>query len=265
MKKILLFAMAALILGSGFIYGDYYNRHNVYDNYAYADFEFRLENAAYHMDRYQGRIYYFHHPRANVYFVLVGQSTFVVPAYTFRSYMHRDNFEWLSRSAFIALSMGGLDYYDSFLRFGFYFDFFDNYRWDQRHHRHLRSNFRNYYNGRRSHRHYSRNRTRIMSDYNRNRHSYSKYSDNRGQYRNRDFGNHDRRSSQRSYSNRGRHSGGNAQHSNAYSKKSQRSRDSSSRSYKRSQRSQSNGGRSYASHKGQKRAAASSSRRTKKH
>ncbi len=66
-----------LVIGSGFAFGGngYYNRHNVYENYAYADFEFRLSNAAYHLDRYYGSVYYYHHPRANVYFVFSSRRT----------------------------------------------------------------------------------------------------------------------------------------------------------------------------------------------
>ena len=141
----------------------YYNRNNEYDNYAYADYEFRHSNAEFHMNRYRGDIYYFHHYRANVYFVLVGPNVFVVPALTFRGYMHRPNYHWASRADFIALSAVYFPYYDSYVRFGYYFDYYDHNPWCVSNHLLVTRNYRTYYTNRNRSRQYYRHLNRISA------------------------------------------------------------------------------------------------------
>jgi hypothetical protein len=154
--------LASLFLFSGLTFGEYYTRDYGYDDYAYEDYEYRFDNTEYQLDRYAGPVYYFHHPGADVYFVLVGDITFVVPAYTFRAYLHRHNFVLVPRTRFISLSCRGLDYYDSYLRFNFYFDFYNRYKWNQGLHHQLRRDFRSYYNSRKQHTWYQKDRQRIM-------------------------------------------------------------------------------------------------------
>ena len=154
--------LASLFLFSGLTFGEYYNSDYGYDDYTYDDYEYRFDNAADHLDRYHGPVYYFRHDRADVYFVLVGDMTFVVPAYTFRAYLHRHNFVWVPRTRFISLSCCGLDYYDNHLRFTFYFDFYNRHRWNRKYHRQLRRDFRSYYHGRKHQKWYHSNRRRIM-------------------------------------------------------------------------------------------------------
>lgn len=165
MKKMILMILALAVAAGGFLHAyeseGYYNRHNEYDNYAYADYEFQHSNAAFHIDRYHDDIYYFHHYRANVYFVLVGPRVFVVPALTFRRYMHRHNFSWASRADFIALSAVHFPYYDSYVRFGYYFDYYDHNPWCVRNHLHVTRNYRKYYRDRSRSKRYYRHLTRI--------------------------------------------------------------------------------------------------------
>jgi hypothetical protein len=156
--------LACLFLSAGLTFGQYDDGNNgyEYDNSVYSDYEYQLDNAAHHLDRHRSPVYYFHHPRAGLYFVLVGDTTFVVPAYIFRPYLHRHNFVWVPRTRFITLSCCGLDYYDSYLRFNFYFDFYNRSRWNRRYHRKLRQDFRRYYTNRRHNKWYHTNRPRIM-------------------------------------------------------------------------------------------------------
>ena len=154
MKKTILIilttVLGTLFLFTGVSFGQYgyEDDADVYDNYEYSDYEYRLDNPADQLDRYRGPVYYFHHQRANVYFVLVGDMTFVVPGYTFRSYLARRNFVLVPQTRFITLSCGGLDHYDSSLRFNFYVDFYNRHRWGQGYHTQLRRDFSKYYTGR---------------------------------------------------------------------------------------------------------------------
>ncbi len=172
MKIMLTTVLASLFLFSGLTFGEYYNRDYGYDDYAYDDYEYRYDDAEYQLDQYQGPVYYFYHPRADVYFVLVGDITFMVPAYTFRAYLHRHNFVWVPRTRFISLSCGGLDYYDNYLRFNFYFDFYNRSKWNRGHHHQLRRDFRSYYNNRKQHAWYQKNRQRIMQQSGVESHNY---------------------------------------------------------------------------------------------
>ncbi|UCH98565.1 MAG: hypothetical protein JSV88_17420 [Candidatus Aminicenantes bacterium] len=164
--------LVSLFLFSGLTFGEYYNRDYGYDHYDYADYEYRLDNAVTRLDRYRGPVYYFHHPRADVYFVLVGDFTFVVPAHTFRPYLHRHNFVWVPRTRFISLSCCGLDYYDSHLRFNFYFDFYNRRHWNRKYHHQLRRDFRSYYNGRKHQKWYHKDRQKIMQQRRVNSHKH---------------------------------------------------------------------------------------------
>ncbi len=164
MKKLLMILMAvALLSGLVFAQDNYYNRNNRYDNYSYADYEFRHSNAAFHMDRFHGDVYYFHHYRANVYFVLVGPHTFVVPGYTFRAYMDRPNFHWVPRESFISLSAVSLPYYDSHVRFNYYSSYYDSNPWSIMNHYRVTRNYRKHYNCRHRSKRYYRNQRRVMS------------------------------------------------------------------------------------------------------
>lgn len=167
MKKITLIILMLAVASSVVLWAQdgygYYNRNNEYDNFAYSDYEFRHSNAAFHIDRYRGDIYYFHHYRANVYFVLAGPNVFVVPALTFRTYMNRPNFHWSSRNDFIALSAVNFPYYDSYVRFGYYFSYYDNNPWSIGNHVHVTRNYRNYYTGRHKNSRYYRNMSQVNS------------------------------------------------------------------------------------------------------
>jgi len=171
MKIMLTTVLASLFLFSGLAFGEYYSRDYGYDD-DYADYEYRFDDAAYQLDTYQGPVYFFRHDRADVYFVLVGDIIYVVPAYTLSPYLHRHNFVWVPRTRFISLSCGGLDYYDSYLRFNFYFDFYNRSKWSRGHHHQLRRDFRSYYNSRKQHAWYQKNRQRIMQQRGVESHNY---------------------------------------------------------------------------------------------
>jgi len=141
-------------------YGDGYR----FDSNRYYEDEYWLDNASYYLDRHRDPAYYYYHPRADVYFVSLGNITFVIPAYEFRPYLHRRNFVMVPRNRFISLSCGRLDYYDNYLRFNFYFDFFNHYRWNRKHHRRLRTDYRNYYSHRHQNSWYKKNRRIVMKE-----------------------------------------------------------------------------------------------------
>jgi hypothetical protein len=164
--------LASLFLFSGLTFGEYYTRDYGYDDYAYDDYEYRFDDAEYQLGRYAGPVYYFHHTGADVYFVLVGDITFVVPAFTFRAYLHRHNFVLVPRTRFISLSCCGLDYYDSYLRFNFYFNFYNRSKWYRGHHYQLRRDFRSYYNSRKQHAWYFKDRPGIMKQSGVKSHNY---------------------------------------------------------------------------------------------
>ncbi len=160
MKKIIMIlAVAILLSGVMFADEDYYNRNNPYDNYSYTDYEFRLSNAAFHLDRYKGDVYYYHHYRANVYFALVGPNVFVIPAYTFRAYMERPNFHWAGQNEFVALSAIKMPFHDSFARFNYYFSYYDDNRFSPRNHIRVTRNFRKYYKKRFSSKRYKKQKS----------------------------------------------------------------------------------------------------------
>lgn len=165
MKKIILIIIMFAMLASGIAWAQdrYYNRNNVYENFAYADYEFRHSNAAYHIERCRGNIYYFHHYRANVYFVLVGPHVFVVPGLTFRDYIHLPNFHWVSRPDFIALSAVHFPYYDSYVRFNYYFSYYDHNPWSLRNHILVTRNYRKYYHNRHGNKRYHHDLSRVRA------------------------------------------------------------------------------------------------------
>ena len=176
MKKTILitlttvFVLVFLFPGLGFGYDDY--RYGDYDDYDYADFEYRFSSTVDHLERYHGPVYYYRHPQGRVYFVLTGHTTYVVPAYVFKRYVRRSHFVLVPRTRFIRLSCGGLDYYDNYLRFNFYFDSYNRSHWDRRHNNSLRLKFRKYYNGRHQQKWYYKNRRRIMKQRGLDRYEY---------------------------------------------------------------------------------------------
>lgn len=214
MKKTMITVLVTLILGIGssvLTYGQYYDDYASYDNMAYDDYEYRLNDATALLASYQGPIYYYQHSRADLFFVLIGRETFIVPAATFRYYMHRPNFRYIAQDAFISMSCGGLDYYDNYLRFSYYFNYFLDNIFDRPHCSILRYNFRSYYGKRHHHNDYERERRRYLDNYkhnygNYNSNNYHNYGSNRYENRfNRDNSNDYRRSNnndRRYYNNR---------------------------------------------------------------
>lgn len=176
MKKTILITLTTLLVSIflfpafGFSSGsdrygyDEYEDYEPYDrsDYSYSDYEFRFSDAVHDFDRCRGPVYYFRHPRGSVYFVLVGQNTYVVPVHIFRRYTNRAHFVWVPRARFISLSSIGLDYYDNYLRFNYYFDYYNRSRWNRKHIRGLRQNFKKYYRGRHHTKWYQKNRPRVM-------------------------------------------------------------------------------------------------------
>ena len=225
---ILTAVLTSMVLFSGNTFAQYNDRYGYEDEYrfdsnVYDDYEYWLDNAPYHLDRCQGPVYYYYHPVADVYFVSIGNVTFVVPSYQFRPYMHRHNFFMVPRSRFISLSCGGLDYYDNYLRFNFYFDFFNSHRWDRKYYHTLRYDYRKYYNNRHHNSWYEKNRRVVMkqriSPSHHNGYSYS----NRG-------GSHDNSNSYRSGANHKSDGYRSYNHgSTSYSKKYNYSKSSSSK------------------------------------
>jgi len=257
MKKITLLIIVLAVAAGGFLQAQegagYYNRNNEYDNYAYADYEFRHSNAAYHIDRYGGDIYYFHHYRANVYFVLVGPNVFVVPGLTFRNYLHRPNIHWLSRADFIAISAVNFPYYDSYVRFGYYSDYYDHNPWSLGNHLLVTRNYRTYYRDRSRSKRYYRHLNSISAHQSRAMERVRNFRNNR-QTRNtygrsgQTYQRSQRNASQRNSSASIRRNGGNNR-STARSSGSYRSFSRSSRSTGRSSGSYRSSGRSSGSYR----------------
>lgn len=156
MKKVLLLVLAITVMFAGFGFAqdkekkeDYYNKNNPYDNYALADIQFKGSNAAKRLEMYKGKVYYYHHYRANVYFVLAAQDVFVVPAYLFRDYMKRPNYYWAAKNDFVALSSASFgNFYDSWVRFNYYNTYFDHNSWTPRSVQVVSRNYGKYFNKR---------------------------------------------------------------------------------------------------------------------
>lgn len=255
MKKITLLILVLAVTAGGFLQAQegagYYNRNNEYDNFAYADYEFRHSNSAYHIDRYRGDIYYFHHYRANVYFVLVGPNVFVVPGLTFRNYLHRPNFHWMPRADFIAMSAVNFPYYDSYVRFGYYFDYYDHNPWCVRNHLLVTRNYRTYYRDRHRSKRYYRHLNSISAHQSRAMERARNFRSNRHSYRQneRTYRGSQRNTSHRYSSEQIRRNGGNNYRNYKASERFKRSTGRSSTSYRSSGRRGNDSGTSRRNYK----------------
>ncbi len=151
-------------------YEDDYSADRDYDDYTYnADYENNYLNYHYGYDAalpyiraHRGRIYFFHHPYRDVYFVIIGRRVFVIPEYRLHRMIHQTGWMAVPMERFIALSCFGLHYYDNYIRFNYYFDHYRKYRYNDYYNTRVRSNYRTYFRGRRSNSHYFNNWDRVM-------------------------------------------------------------------------------------------------------
>jgi hypothetical protein len=104
MKKIMLMILAVLIIACGIVYGQQGNRGTDYGKSAYAASDPDLNKAIEHMENFKGPIYYSYHPKTDVYSVLVGQTTYVIPARIFKRYLSRPNVHKMAGPPVIVLS-----------------------------------------------------------------------------------------------------------------------------------------------------------------
>ena len=160
MRKILLLVLCLGLLGFMANAQDYDDNNDYGDSYNtdydddYLSYENGYENAMPYLNNYNGVLYYWVHPYENLYFVLIGRRVFVIPSYQIRRIWH--NFRWvlLSMNNFVSYSSFGLPYYDNWVRFHYYYDYFYRNRYNRYNCRWIRGRYRSYYRNRRSNRNY---------------------------------------------------------------------------------------------------------------
>lgn len=90
-------------------------------SYYYNGFDFH--------SNWAGPVYYWIHP-ANIYFVFIHGKVFLMPAWKWRQYHYMNWVRCISHDYFIWQSCGIYSYYDNYLRFWWYHDFFrHNHGW----------------------------------------------------------------------------------------------------------------------------------------
>ncbi len=165
MKKIMFFVLVLSFLMTGAAYGQYHDnyRSHSYSDYSYNDCEYRYIDDYDHLASYGRRVFYFAHPNADVYFALMGARIFVIPGHRFRMHLHRPNFRWVSRADFIALSCMDFGYYDSYVRFNYYYDYYHRHGCSWNNHYDISRRYRRYYRNRNNHhRDYYRHKNQVM-------------------------------------------------------------------------------------------------------
>lgn len=168
--------MLMLILATGTAFAqdyygdDYAEPYESFDD-AYLTYDYGYESARPWLSRYNGPVYYWTHPYRDVYFVLVGPRVFVIPIYELSRIRHRLHWSLVSMNRFIHLSCFGLPYYDSYVRFNYYYNHYRRYSFNRYHNRYLRDRYRRYFHNRRSNRDYYRHRSRVLQK----RHLDSRY------------------------------------------------------------------------------------------
>ncbi|MCP4220687.1 MAG: hypothetical protein GY765_39030 [bacterium] len=183
MKKTIMILAVMVIMFSGLFGAGYdeYNDRNLdveYGNeYGHGDdceyshdgngYAYRQMDDYMALQHYNGRVFYYAHPTADIFFTLIGRQVYIVPGFKFRRSMHRSNFYAVPKADFIYYSCGSMDYYDSYMRFGFFNDYYYNNPWSYRRHRHVCSDYYGYYGNRRNSRSYYRLQRKVMRGYRR--------------------------------------------------------------------------------------------------
>lgn len=157
--------MLILVTGTAFsqdYYGDEYAEPYANFDDAYLTYDYGYESARPWLSRHNGPVYYWTHPYRDVYFVLVGPRVFVIPVYELSRIRHRLHWSLVSMNRFIHLSCFGIPYYDSYVRFNYYYNHYRRYSYNRYHNRYLRDRYRRYFHNRRSNRDYYRHRSRVL-------------------------------------------------------------------------------------------------------
>ncbi|MDY0297725.1 MAG: hypothetical protein RB296_10445 [Acidobacteriota bacterium] len=156
-----------LLLAAGSAFAqDYYDDEyaEVPGNYdeSYLAYDYGYAAAQPWLSHHYGPVYYWTHPYREVYFVLVGPRIFVIPIHELNHIWHRLRWSLVSMDRFIHLSCYGLPYYDSYVRFNYYYNHYRSYRYDRYRNHWLRDRYRRYFHNRRFDRDYYRYRGRVL-------------------------------------------------------------------------------------------------------
>lgn len=138
---------------------NYYNTD--YDD-DYLDYNFGYDSALPYLRVHSGPVYYWQHPYRDIYFVSIGNRIFIIPGDQFRSIIYRSSWLPVAMERFIVLSCGGLHYYDNYVRFNYYYDFYRGHSYSRHHNHWVHSHYRDHYRNRRNNNHYFRDWDRVM-------------------------------------------------------------------------------------------------------
>jgi hypothetical protein len=135
MKKTIIVVFGLLLLGVGL--DAQYTSH-------YTDFEFGYQSMEPYLEGFNGRLYYWAHPAQGVYFIAVGHRIFIIPHYQFHRLRGFIKFQMLHLRDFIHYTCMGMSYYDNYLRFRFYKNYFNRYRYKRSKLRYIAKRYRRY-------------------------------------------------------------------------------------------------------------------------
>ncbi|MCP4213612.1 MAG: hypothetical protein GY765_03100 [bacterium] len=157
-------------------YGDEYGHDACDSSHESDEYAYRQMDDYMALHHYNGRVYYYAQPTSDIFFALIGRQVYIVPGFKFRRSMHRSNFYEVAKDDFVYYSCGSMNYYDSYMRFGFFNDYYYNNPWSCRNHRHVCSDYYGYYGNRRNSRSYYRLQKKVLRGYHRlerkHRHSH---------------------------------------------------------------------------------------------
>jgi hypothetical protein len=185
MKKITILILTVLVVTGLCFSQEYYDDDYYYDDYydnpefgdEYLTYDYGYDAALPYLDGYYDPVYYWVHPNANLYFVLIGRRIFLIPYYQLRSIWHRLSWHLVDMYRFIDLSCGYLNYYDNWVRFNYYHDYYYRNRYNRYNNRWVRQHYRSHFRNRRYNRKYYRNRQRVLNKrYLRHRNGGSRYN-----------------------------------------------------------------------------------------
>lgn len=135
MKKTVIIVFGLLLLGFGL---------DAQISSPYAAFEFGFDSMAPYLQGFNGRLYYWIHPAQGLYYVAVGHKIFIIPHHQFHRLRGFIKFQMLNLRDFIHYTCMGMSYEENYLRFQFYNNYFNRYRYNKGKFRYLAERYRDY-------------------------------------------------------------------------------------------------------------------------
>jgi hypothetical protein len=177
MKKLMILIFLTFAFGNLFFaqyeyerdsYDDYRYDRSYYDEQDYDEnylaYNYGYESAIPYLNQYSGQLYCWIHPFKNLYFIAIGRRIFIIPSFEISRIRRYHRWNMLDRDNFISLTCFGLPYYDNYIRFNYYTDYYRRHRYNRYNNIRIRINYHNHYRNRRRNSSYYRNyRTVIRS------------------------------------------------------------------------------------------------------